>query len=127
MEAIRQVLKRCKNEEYVIDIKGAVLTKEEKNDLFDKANEDYSMYDLCLEFNKDYLAIIKCYEEVLKEKERLSYIDGNKAKTWTKEDEENLIKWKEQGLSNKIVSMRLGKTESSIRSRISVINNRNKK
>ena len=48
-------------------------------------------------------------------------------KTWTKEDEEKLMKWKEKGLTLKEISVKLGKSIPSVKSRISVINNRNKK
>lgn len=126
METVRRALTGCKDKEYVVDIKSNTLTKEEKRDLFNKANEDYSIYELCLEFKKNYYDIIKYYEEVLKEIEKETYIDGNKIKTWTKEDEDNLMKWKSEGLSNRVIAKKLGKTESSIRTRIAVIKNRNK-
>ena len=123
---VGSVLQRHENEEYVVYISSrAGFNKQEE--LFKMANEGYSMYELCLEFNKSYPELISYYKAVLKEKEKVNYIDGSKVKTWTKEDEEKLMKWREKGLTLKEISVKLGKSVSSVKSRISVINNRNKK
>lgn len=125
-ESIRQAFIRNRDEEYVINIKGMALIEEEKKCLFNKANEGYSMYELCLEFKKSYDDIIRYYKEVLKEKEKETYIDGLKHKVWTNEDDNNLLKLRAQGLTDKVIAYKLGKTVSSVRNRYYVLS-KNKK
>lgn len=115
-------LNRCKDEDYVVHIrtKKDKISEEECEDLFKKANEGYSMYDLALEFHMSYDYIMKIYETVFKNKYDNS-IDGNKCKKWTKEDEEKLLKYREQGLNNKQIAYKLNKTASAIRSKIYIL------
>lgn len=119
---IVHALNRCKDEDYVVHIrtKKDKISEEECEDLFKKANEGYSMYDLALEFNKSYDYIVKIYETTLKNKYEV-IIDGNKCKKWTKEDEEKLLRYKEQGFNNKQIAFKLNKTVSSVRSKIYIL------
>lgn len=119
---IGNVLNRDKDEEYVVDIypNNKKTTEEECEDLFKKANEGYSMYDLALEFHRSYNRIISIYDMVLKNKYDNS-IDGNKCKKWTKEDEEKLLKYREQGLSYTQIAYKLNKTIKSVKSKTYIL------
>lgn len=115
-----RILRANKDNELVINIKQEPLTEVEKQEIFDKANEGYSIYELCMEYNKDYPYIIKSYEEIMKNR-----ID-DKDNKWTEKDIEAMLKYKEQGLTYRQIAYKLSKTESSVKNKYCVYTKRNK-
>lgn len=56
-----------KDEEYVVHIDKKDFNDEEKQQLLNAIREDYSLYELCMMFNKTYIKIINTYEQILKD------------------------------------------------------------
>lgn len=122
---IKQVLEDNKDEEYVVNIKSKKIDR--KEDLFKMVNEDYSIYELCLEFNADYPTIINCYKKLIEEKDRENYIDGAKHRVWTKEDDEKLLKLKAEGLRFRVIAYQMNKTVCSVKNRYHILSTKKNK
>lgn len=118
------ILNKYKDEEYVVCI-NSKKNFDKNEELFKMANEEYSLYELCVEFNINYPDIISIYENYLKGKYELREKSKNGFEEWSKKDEELLVKLREEGLTYKQISLRLkGRTACSVRNRYSVIQSR---
>ena len=116
---LQNKLSEFKDEEYIVHVEKKDFDDNEKEQLLNYIRDDYSLYELCLMFNKDYLSIIDTYNKVLKDK-----YNENEFTTWTLEDDIKYILLKLQGIKNRLVGQKLGKTEKAIKSRMSFIRNR---
>ena len=116
---LQNKLSEFKDEEYIVHVEKKDFDDNEKEQLLNYIRDDYSLYELCLMFNKDYLSIIDTYNKVLKDK-----YNANEVTTWTLEDDIKYILLKLQGIKNRLVGQKLGKTEKAIKSRMSFIRNR---
>ena len=114
----KHILENYKDEEYVVNIDTNRLNEDKELKLFEESKNN-SLYELCLMFNKDYSSIINTYNKVLKNK-----YNTNEVITWTLEDDIKYILFKLQGMKNRLIGQKLGKTEVAIRSRMVLIRNR---
>lgn len=114
----KHILENYKDEEYVVNIDTNRLNEDKELKLFEESKNN-SLYELCLMFNKDYSSIINTYNKVLKNK-----YNTNEVITWTLEDDIKYILFKLQGMKNRLIGQKLGKTEVAIRSRMALIRNR---
>ena len=115
---INQILDANKNEEYVIYISPYALKEDEQLRLFEET-KNKSLYELCMEFNKDYLYIIKTYKDLLKDK-----YEGDLMNMWTIEDEIKMMLMKSDGMKTRLVAQKLRRGTGAIRSRINLISTR---
>ena len=56
-----------KDEEYIVYIYKKDFTEDDKQKLLNAIREDYSLYELCIMFNKTYTKIINTYEQILED------------------------------------------------------------
>lgn len=111
---LQKKLFELKDEEYVVDIDKDKMSVDNELKLFEDAKKD-SLYELCLTYKKNYNTLITTYEKVLREKYSENLI------TCTLDDDIKYLLLKLQGMKNRQIGQKLGKSEKSIRSRMNNI------
>lgn len=109
-----------KDEEYIVHIDKKDFTNEEEKQLLDYIRDDYSLYELCMIFKRNYPKIINTYTKLLEE------LYNTKAVVhWSIEEEIKLMLLKTQGMNNRIIGQKVGgRSAGAIKTRTTVVSYR---
>ena len=102
-----------KDEEYIVYIYKKDFTEDDKQKLLNAIREDYSLYELCIMFNKTYTKIINTYEQILED-----LYEEKKDYYWDIETDIKLMLLKAQGEKIGVIIKTLKYSKNAIYGRI---------